>query len=513
MQINEKLPDIAEQVLNLLPEDIRGDAREYFAEASAKEPNLRNSSLKFNTRNSLYDQVVTRSGIGQYNPDKIPMSIYSKMSLDPEISLATSEIVLPIVAQSFRIESTNEDISLVIHHLMNPIYRKLISDLLTAIKYGFSVGEIVYEKRMAKITRLNESGEEEIVYEGDIVAPKKIKFVEPKTISVIRDKKTEEVKWIVQKNVNPFKKAPRVRPNKVIWFAPDSEFGNIFGTSRYKAAYQPWYWFQILVQFMLKYLERRGGPTTVGKAPKGSTIASDGKKIDNLDLALAMAKAVSSNTSVAMESSIYPESSTDKWGLKILEDSGRGDMFLDALNFLNVQKMRAMKIPDKVGVAEGSSTNATAENNTDIHLLNEESLIQKIESAINTQIIEPLIEYNFVPEERRSCKIKIERLNHGKRTLLKDTLLRMMMFSSGAENKPKSLPSIQKMCELLEVPTDQYYDIFSDSDTVDKSAETSTADKEDAKKDNDKKTAVLRKKKTGRERKSKTRYTESGEMS
>jgi hypothetical protein len=432
------------------------------------------------------------------------------MALDPQIALGTAMIILPIVAQNFRIEGEKTQ-TLVVDAIIRPLYRKLITDMLTAIPFGYSVGEKVWDRAPLKITTTNEFGKEVVVHDRDTVFLKKVKYPSPKTIVIIRDKKTEDIKYVTQERSLLLGVKPKKVPiSKCVWFAPDAKFGNVFGLSRYKPVYQAWYWYLILIQFMLKYLERRGGPTTLAKVPKGTTIDASGRKRDNMDLGLEMANSVSGNSCVAVSSEVYRDTNVPKWNIDTIEDSQRGEMFLDALSFLNTQKFRALQLPDKVGVAEGSSTNATAENNTDIHLLDEEALIQKLEDTINNQVIPDIIEYNFMPEERRPCTIKIERLNHGKRTLLKEVLLRMIMFSSsvGDNKKPVTMPSMKKISEFLEVPLDEFDKMFMDSGEDFSEGGTMTPDaKEDAKTENNAK-ALPQKKRTSRERKSKTRYQE-----
>jgi len=509
----KKNSDIAKQILQIFREDeeIHTEMSEVFAELenpSDESPSFATSKLR---QTDIFFANLSNS-IGTYNSDRIPVSTYDKMLLDPDIALGRSFVVLPILAQNFRIDSTDTDKALVVQSLVKKIYRELMRNMLTSYDYGFSVGEKIFEKLPNyKLTVKDESGNERIIRDGYTIGIKKVKYVKPSSVSIVRDKKTEEIKYVKQENYYT-KRQPKVKYDKVVWFAMDEKFGNVFGISRLKPAYQPWYWYQIIIQFMLRYLDRTGSPTAVARAPRGTTVTKDKLKVDNMDVGLAVANAVSSNSSIVLSSDLYAESREKKWDVKFLEDTKRGDMFLEALRFLSVNKMRAMLIPDKVGVSEGSNTNATGVNNTDIHLLSEEALVQQVEDVLNKSVVNDLIKYNWPPEERFHAQIKIERLNHGKRNLLRDTLLRMLMFAGGVSDtdKPKTMPSIKDMCEFLEIPYEEYDAIFTpEEDGSEKTDIMKPTEKADAKDDSNEK-SVKEKKRTQEEINNRKRYFEKG---
>jgi len=522
------LPSVAQDMLGFFENkidivDYKNLARGMVDAANGKVPNFGKGTIRYENPN-LRKQAQLYSQIGEYNPDKIPIATYEKMRLDPTIALATSFIELQILAQNFRIECANPRIAAVVHAIIRPIYRKTVKSMLRAVQFGFAVGEKIYKKVKLKVIIEDDSGNSRIIHNKYTVVVDKVKFAHPGSIKIERDKKTEEIKYVIQKQdyfSNIINIEPKVKIGKCIWFSHDEEYGNFFGSARYKAAYQPWYFGQIVLQFMLRYLERQGAPAAKGRAPLGNSTTSDGEKVGNIDVILEAANALVSNSAVAIPSQ-YDKNGNQLWDVELVEDEQRGEMFLEVIRALNLLKTRALFVPDKVGVAEGSSTNATAESHLDVHLLAEEALIQMIEDCLNTQLIPDIMQFNFPPSKQIPCYIKIERLNYSKRTLLRDVLLRMLMFYSSSMrdgNWPNWLPSVKEISKFLEVPGSESPKLFlPPSVTDDKTDESSDDDDFNPDDDNDEdeldkeqkikdrnKDANKRKERTRRDRRSRER--------
>lgn len=520
------LPSVAKNILGMFEgqipmSDFKELANGLVDANNGKEPKFGEAKVRY--RNPDLLRVAKKeSGIGEYNPDRIPVSTYEKMRLDPQIALATALIELPILAQNYRIECSNKKMAAVVDAALRPIYKKLVKSMLRAIQFGFATGEKVWEKVKLRIDQEGDDGKNTTIYNRYTVVPKKVKFIHPKSVRIIRNEKSEDIEYVTQtQDYYDFKgkRVPKVHIRDMVWFALDDEYGNFFGSARYKNVYQAWYWYQIVVQFMLRYLERRGAPAAVGSAPFGSTTKSDGTKTPNIDVILEAAYALVSNSAVAIPSQ-YDKNGNKLWDLQLVEDEQRGELFLDVLRYLNLLKLRGLFVPDKVGTAEGASTNATTEGHTDVHLLNEEALTQMIQDCLNTQVIPDIVKYNFPPSKIVPCTIRIERLNYSKRTLLKDVLIRMLMVYSGAMrdgNWPNWLPSVKEISKFLEVPGSesmgQFLPMETDSgnsdnpdgaDDEESSDEDTPADRQD-KIDKNNKDSTPRKDQTRRDRRSRER--------
>lgn len=467
------LPEEAGMLLNLFQQnlpikDYKNFARVIVDTASGKLPSLRNAKLYYDNPVLVGTAQQIYSMAGEYNSDKIPISTYEKMRLHPQIALGSALIELPIIAQNFRIDCEDEKISAFVEEAFRPIYRDTIRNLLRSEQFGVAAGQKLYRTKKFKITIPKEDGGYKTLYDDWGLFIKQIKFAHPSSLTIHRDD-DENIEYVQQKQTSTNMNPKKIHISRMVWHAPNSEYGNFFGSSRYKNAYQPWYFAQILTQFMLRYMERRGTPPIIVGAPPGFSVNTNHAQVDNLSLGLKIAQSLTSHSAASMPRQ-YDKNGNSLWDVSILKDDARGEMFIDALKYYNIQISRAMLIPEKVATADGSSTNATSESHVDVHLLHEEAITQYLEDTLNSQIVPDLVNYNFEESKRRTCLIKIERLNHSRRTLVQNVLQRMLMLSAGSLRDgiyPKYIPSLRKMLEFLEIPGESLDNVFLLPETTD----------------------------------------------
>lgn len=134
--------------------------------------------------------------------------------------------------------------------------KRIVKEMLTALDYGFSVGEIIWEYAL---------------YKGKpAITLKTIKFRDPETIEFSLDRHGNIVDVIqidTQFNANEIS----IPYNKVIHFAHNGELGNVYGVSDLRSIYKNWWAKKFLVNFWNVYLERLGSPTLLMKYPKGAS--------------------------------------------------------------------------------------------------------------------------------------------------------------------------------------------------------------------------------------------------
>lgn len=419
-------------------------------------------------------QVI--SSIGAYNPDRIPYEIYEAMSRDPTIALGLSVIKHTPTGLNWRIECKNPKQRDFLTQAIKLIYRNTVLGLTDACRMGVSVGEKCWAFDYFKLTSTKKNTRKEKFW-----YLKNVKFVHPRSLRFNLDEVgnligvTQIGRNIKLNSNNAMNKKYKngtyitLPVSNVVMYTHNFEFGNFFGISRLKNAYPAWYWSQVLTQFMLKYLERMGQPLTVMYAPPGTRTNDRGEKVDNMTYANKIGQMAVSNSVVTLPTEYYKDTSNKLWEMNRLVDDKRGDMFIDILNHFDSKKLRALFIPDKLGLAsDGSShsaSGASAGDTLDVFMMTEQSMINDIESVIDDQIIYPLQANNFDESVIEDAHIKIEKLDFNRKMLMKEVFLRMVMFgSSGLANgqKPKDLPSIKKLAEILDLPIESFNEMFEE---------------------------------------------------
>jgi len=168
--------------------------------------------------------------------------------------------------------------------------------------------------------------------------------------------------------------------DKCFLFSVNADFGNFFGQSRLKPAYKPWYWKEVISQFMLRYFERRGSPATVVTHPIGGGIDVDGNEYDNTEIALRIGQNLVENSVVTLPFEPNKEG-VNQWELAYLQDEKRGEMFVEALNYLGAQILRSMLVPERVMTQDLSTGSfSMASSHAEIFLLSQEGLVAEMEN-------------------------------------------------------------------------------------------------------------------------------------
>lgn len=414
---------------------------------------------------------------GAYNPETIPIETFDLMKKDPQISAGLAFIKLPIIALPWRIECDDEAVGRFVEQALSKIWRPLIRSTLTAVDYGFASHEKVFEIDKVKVTKKTKAGKKKTFYNGNALVYKKIKPHHPSTISIDINK-YDDVIGVTQHSIGGYDEVT-LGKNKFFLFTHDEEFGNPFGRSRLVAAYKYWYWKELLYQFMLMYFERRGSPPVIATAPLGKSTDTSGTRRENLDVALDVAASLLSNSVAALPYQTNKNTNENMWSLDYLLDDKRGEMFIEAINHLDVAILKALWIPETT-VTEGSGYSQSSIH-ADLFLMAEKGLVTDIEQAINEQIIPIIVQANFRKNKQAPCTIEMESLDFNRKIALKELFLELIrnidnMVQLGM--RPKVFPDIEKMADLLQIPVstfDAEIDVGTANGTEDPNAAPGTS--------------------------------------
>lgn len=456
-----------EQRTKKLHENVIGEIAKYFQESKAKsdkpdKPRKIDFKSLAKFANPAMDTVS--KDIGLYNPDTIDVTVYELMRKDPQLSAGLAMVKLPIIALPWRIECDDEDIARFCENTLSRVWKSLIKTMLTAVDFGFAAHEKVWKRENITVQSIKKSGDEnkskkKTHYNGDAVFYKEFKPLYPSSVILNFDR--DVFKGIEQTSVSGISdgKPPEIDARKSFIFTNDKEFGNMFGRSRLKSAYKLWYWKELMYQFMLQYYERRGSPPVIVIAPPGQSQDSSGTIKDNLELALDLGSSLINHSVGALP---YEESASGRenmWQIDYMLDDRRGTMFIEAINHLDAKCFLALWVPERLG--ENKTSGSFAETNVivDLFLLSEKALIAEVEDHVNKYILPQLIDFNFPKSKRVPAYLKMDQLDWNRRLAVKEIFIEMLrnvdtMIQSGIV--PRSLPALEKMAGILEIPIEPF---------------------------------------------------------
>ena len=362
--------------------------KEFIDFAQGRENGAMPSMSELTAYNQQWETMITGK---KYNPDDISINTYKLMRKDAQIQMGLKVIKLPIKAMKWWVVCRDEDIKAFVQFSLQRTWKSMLNAILNALDFGWSACEKVWEVQDIEVAR-KENGKEIIAYKGQAVLLKKLKDPDPLTVSIKTDK-NGDFNGFYQDRGDAINVT--VPAEKAFVFTNEKEFGNLYGKSLLRYAYDYWYWATLMYQFLNRYFERRGTPPVKARAPGGRTNLSNGTVLDNLRLAQKAGQSLTESSVVALPSST-DEHGKYKWDLEYLEDKQRANMFLSYIEHLNSMKLRALFVPERMLVQDSSmGARSVSETHLDVFLMGLEGLIQDILDHFNKYLIPQIVKYNF----------------------------------------------------------------------------------------------------------------------
>jgi hypothetical protein len=171
---------------------------------------------------------------------------------------------------------------------------------------------------------------------------------------------------------------------------------NKWGVPLYQAIYPLWFWYQVILRSMVRYMERMGSPVTVVKAPPNRKVRKPGSTdyIDAFDLGLQIAINASKSNALVVPSSHDAISGEPEWEVSYLTAEERAQPFMDVLEAMFLMILRTALLLDRSmtgGEAGARSLGDLHEVENSIH---DQMTISHITWQINDHISPRLAQLN-----------------------------------------------------------------------------------------------------------------------
>ena len=410
-----------------------------------------------------YVSSLGRGLLGAYSPYAVSIETRKRMRLDPQVRLALAAIKAPLMGLAWRAESADPAVARFVEAAVQPVWRALVRSGLNAVDFGFQVHEKVWQIADLVVEEPGAAGGRQVRRFADAVTYRKLKDLDPATVVILTD---ENGNFAGFKQISTDVVVP---PEKSFVVTLEKEWGNLYGTSRLDAAYEPWYWCRIMYASCNRYFERKGDPPIKGHAPAEIRLDEEGNEVNSLDEANAVIHSLR-----AGGTAVFPderdEHGNPRWDFEFLLDDKRADMFLDYIEHLEVMKLRALLVPERVLTHKGAAGSyALAQEHTDTFLRSEELLIQELLDHVNRYLVPPLVFYNFGPQAP-PVRITTGGLSRSNQELLKEVLLRVLDAERAAEagERPNLAAVIDavKLLEELNLPVKEQSEVASPKSQV-----------------------------------------------
>ncbi len=411
-----------------------------------------------------WHRMVQAEWLGPYTPLRVDNWVLKVMRDDPQIKLGRKALRAPFFGITYRLKGGTPATRGFVRHtlLETPLFDPLVRSILNALDFGYQSHEIVWDL-------------EDVNFQEE--GPKSSPNRRRKSCYVIREFVDLDPER-VQIQVDEFERfagllyqGNQVLPaEKCLHAVHDLEWRNWHGTSTLKAAYNPWYWCSWLYCYLVRYQETKVNPPIIGTAPSDRRYEDDRSRSnqearDSRDLLGAEVMSLR-NGSTAVLPWEPDDKGNNKWTLKILEDSGRTELFLTAINHMQALKLRALCIPERIATQDTETGSfALVREHVDMFLMVLEEIKQATLIPALNQVAEALVRYNF----GRSASVPLfegSELARQKQELMfelvKEALQVPLTLEDGRVYSPAKLINFKKALESLNVPIDDPEDVADD---------------------------------------------------
>jgi len=374
---------------------------------------------------------------------------YRRMRANPTVALARTVATAPVKMAAYSVEKddeTSEEIQIFIKNQIDRLWPQLIEDLMWSLDYGFQSFEKVWEvKPVDSVLRL---------------VLGRLKALAPDQVEVRADNKFGNFVGITQDGVE-------LNVDKCFHYVYDGEPGNYYGRSRHENIREfAWFpWTQVALK-QLKYMAKIAGVIPMIKYPIGKSRDATGAETTNFEIAEAILKSLGSGKGVAMpqelaawardmsRQGIDPEAYA-AWHISFLETKGQhGKGFVDSLRHYESLILRGWLVPERAATEGQFGTKAEASTHGSVALVTSDELHKNILRAVNQDIINPLLRFNFGEDTQDTVYLKQGGLDPVTKAFYRGIVEKVLTAPSNVDIFQTWL-DVDNMLELAELPKAQ----------------------------------------------------------
>ncbi len=331
--------------------------------------------------------------LGPYTPSNVPHWVRKLMRRDPQIALGLIAFKAPFFGIEYRVEGSTPEIRAFVQKTLlerREVFEKLLWSVLNAIDFGFQAHELLWRIEDVTVDEDGPGGLPERTFFRAYTL-REFKDLDPERVELVTDRQTGRLAGI---RVDGSVYLPS---DKVLLATHQAEHQNWWGESALDRAYHPWYWVNHLYLYMTRYLEQKGNPPLIGRAPYENRTSEDGGPPRNcLDLLGAELATLRGGGNATIPHEVDAKGH-QRWDISELTHSARLDQFLPAIQHLEDLKLRAMLVPERI-VTQQSTVGSfgMSETHLDVFFSNLEVIKRfLILGTLNAGPVQLLVRNNF----------------------------------------------------------------------------------------------------------------------
>lgn len=393
-------------------------------------------------RRDTYGVYPSCQGLAPAPPASV--GLYRQMRQSPTIRVARAAAFIPIKASPWSYELAeeggNDEWLAEIERQVDPMRARFMHDIAYAMDYGFAAWEKVW------------------VMDGSRLTLQKLKPLRADKTKPVISKTTGAWMGVEQKDV-------MLGAEKSLWYAFDSEAGDLFGEPRNEIVREEyWQWRQIMERIG-RLVVKVTGTIPMIRYPEGRSMDSSHAMKDNFDIGVAIMQNLSSGKGVLMPDHLakwaedYIERGGDptkvkSWNIDVLEtSSGHIGELMGMAKHLESLMVRGWLVPER-GILEATQAGSRADSGTasSLALVIAEDLADNIVDFFNREVVDAILAYNFGPQAVGKVKVIHESLSDEKKQFMR-VIIGELLKTPGNADLQQQVLDIDAMLEMSGVPT------------------------------------------------------------
>ena len=356
---------------------------------------------KPNQASSLLKSLVGGGSTFSMTPGKPTFATYRKMRENPTIALARMVATAPIRCAEWTVEAddgVDEEMVETIRENIERVWHDLVNDTLLALDYGYAPGEQIYD---------TSEGQVSLVRVKPLLVDKTTILTDP------------HGNWTGLRN-KANKTVVDLDAAEAFLYSYDCEAGNLYGRSRHEnirtSAWQPWCDLDAKASV---YFRKSAGAIPIVRYPDGDATDAGGAKLPNYRLARNIIDHLQKGEGICFPSILAPwaenlprDGKTGPelmgWAIEFLETKAQhGAEFIDSMKHRESLMLRGWLVPERAASeANTAGSRADSETSADFAMLAVDLTLHDIVQCMNSQIVDPLLEYNYGAQARGTVRIK-----------------------------------------------------------------------------------------------------------
>lgn len=305
---------------------------------------------------TIGDIYISWNGSEEFRPDDaLSWSRIESMDKSGIVQFALKMKLAQMVGvfksdSGWRIESSDEEQAEVhtaaFRHVLPPMMYDLIE---SALRCGMGAVELVYRSATKFDLGISEeTGGKEFTVLADAksVNPKSIKHLKRQPSSGKFDGFVQS-RWGVWNSQTKGEDIDVPLASALI-LTYQERYRNKYGISLYEAIYPIWFWYQVVLRSMVRYMERMGTPVTIVDAPGNRYVYKPGttEEVDALELGLEIAANAARQNALSIPSD-RDQNGNRLWDIRYLTADERSQPFIEVLERMSVMILRAALLADR----------------------------------------------------------------------------------------------------------------------------------------------------------------------